>query len=278
MALGEEADTTTRQRRQLAETAISHATRGEWEEAIVANRQLLELGPDIDACNRLGKALAELGRHAEALEAYEQALERDATNRIAQRNIERLRLLMAAKRPTTNGKSRPEKAPVTLFIEEMGKTGRARLINMAAPRVLAPLSPGDAITLEVRGDELVASVGKTAIGSVEPRIATRLLKLIAGGNRYDAAITTVHEAGGEVVIMIREVFTHPDNFGKVSFPTQGQAAVGVRPYMKGTALRYDDEDEVEEADEDSEEVEELDTTLPEYSGEPELEEELVEEP
>ena len=278
MALGEEADTTTRQRRQLAEAAIAHATRGEWEEAVVANRQLLELGPDIDACNRLGKALAELGRHAEALKAYEQALERDATNRIAQRNIERLRVLMAAKRPATNGKARPEKAPVTLFIEEMGKTGRARLINMAAPRVLAPLSPGDAITLDVRGDELVASVGKTAIGSVEPRIATRLLKLIASGNRYDAAITTVHEAGGEVAIMIREVFTHPDNFGKVSFPTQGQAAVGVRPYMKGTALRYDDDDEVEEADEDSEEVEELDTTLPEYSGEPELEEELVEEP
>jgi tetratricopeptide (TPR) repeat protein len=278
MALGEEADTTTRQRRQLAEAAIAHATRGEWEEAVTANRQLLELGPDIDACNRLGKALAELGRHAEALKAYEQALERDATNRIAQRNIERLRVLMAAKRPATNGKGRPEKAPVTLFIEEMGKTGRARLINMAAPRVLAPLSPGDAITLDARGDELVASVGKTAIGSVEPRIATRLLKLIASGNRYDAAITTVHEAGGEVVIMIREVFTHPDNFGKVSFPTQGQAAVGVRPYMKGTALRYDDDDEVEEADEDSEEVEELDTTLPEYSGEPELEEELVEEP
>ena len=277
MALGE-ADTTTRQRRQLSESAIAHATRGEWEEAVVANRQLLELGPDIDACNRLGKALAELGRHAEALEAYEQALERDATNRIAQRNIERLRVLMAAKRPASNGKGRPEKAPVTLFIEEMGKTGRARLINMAAPRVLAPLSPGDAITLDVQGDELVASVGPTAIGSVEPRIATRLLKLIAGGNRYDAAITTVHEAGGEVVIMIREVFTHPNNFGKVSFPTQGAAATSVRPYMKGTALRYDDDDEVEEADEDSEEVEELDTTLPEYSGEPELEEELVEEP
>ncbi|MBA2266008.1 MAG: tetratricopeptide repeat protein [Chloroflexi bacterium] len=277
MALGE-ADTTTRQRRQLAEAAIAHATRGEWEEAVVANRQLLDLGPDIDACNRLGKALAELGRHAEALGAYEQALERDATNRIAQRNIERLRVLMAAKRPTTNGKSRPEKAPVTLFIEETGKTGRARLINLAAPRVLAPLSPGDAISLDVQGDELVASVATIAIGSVEPRIATRLLKLIASGSRYDAAITTVHEAGGEVVVMIREVFSHPNNFGKVSFPTQGQSGIGVRPYIKGTPLRYDDDDEVEEADEDSEEVEELDTTLPEYSSEPELEEELVEEP
>ena len=277
MALGE-ADTNTRQRRQLSEAAIAHATRGEWEEAVVANRQLLELGPDIDACNRLGKALAELGRHGEALEAYEQALEGDATNRIAQRNIERLRVLMAVKRPATNGKGRPEKAPVTLFIEEMGKTGRARLINLAAPRMLAPLSAGDAISLDVRGDELVASVGPTAIGSVEPRIAARLLKLIAGGNRYDAAITTVHDAGGEVLIMIREVFTHPNNFGKVSFPTQGQGATSVRPYIKGTALRYDDDDEVEEADEDSEEVEELDTSLPEYSSEPELEEELVEEP
>ena len=277
MALGE-ADTTTRQRRQLAEAAIAHATRGEWEEAVIANRELLELGPDIDANNRLGKALAELGRHSEALEAYEQALERDATNRIAQRNIERLRLLMAAKRPTVNGKRRPEKAPATLFIEEMGKTGRARLINLASPRVLAPLSAGDAITLEVDGDDLVARVGKASVGSVEPRVAARLLKLIAGGNRYDAAITTIHEAGGEVLIMIREVFTHPANFGKVSFPTQGASSPGIRPYMKGSAVRYDDEDEVEEADEDSEEVEELDTTLPEYSSEPELEEELVEEP
>ena len=269
MALGE-ADTTTRQRRHLSEAAIAHATRGEWEEAVVANRQLLELGPDIDACNRLGKALAELGRHAEALEAYEQALERDATNRIAQRNIERLRVLMAANRPPANGKGRPDKAPVTLFIEEMGKTGRARLINLAAPRVLAPLSPGDAISLHAQGDELVASVGSTPIGSVEPRIATRLLKLIAGGNRYDAAVTTIHEAGGEVVVMIREVFTHPNNFGKVSFPTQGQTGTGVRPYMKGNALRYDDDDEVEEADEDSEEVEELDTTMPVKSVVPEL--------
>ena len=105
-----------------------------------------------------------------------------------------------------------------------------------------------------------------------------MLKLIAAGNRYEAAITTLHEGGSELTIIIREVFTHPANFGKVSFPTVASGGAGVRPYMKGSALRYDDEDEVEEADEESEEVEELDTTLPEYSGEPELEEELVEEP
>ena len=277
MALGE-ADTTTRQRRQLADSAIAHATRGEWEEAVEANRALLELGPDIDASNRLGKALAELGRHAEALEVYEGALERDATNRIAQRNVERLRVLLAATKPDKNGKHRTGKAPATVFIEEMGKTGRARLVNLSAPRVLAPLSPGDAVQLAVEGDQLIARVGDAAIGSVEPRIATRLLKLIADGNRYEAAITTIHEAGSDLTIIIREVFTHPVNFGKVSFPTLGGSTGGVRPYMKGSALRYDDDEEVEEADEDSEEVEELATTLPEYSGEPDIEEELVEEP
>lgn len=276
MALGE-ADTTTRQRRQLAEAAIAHATRGEWEAAAATNHQLLELGPDIDGYNRLGKALAELGRHAEAVKAYEQALERDATNRIAQRNVERLRLVIADA-AKTDGKGRTEKAPATLFIEEMGKTGRARLLNLAGARVLAPLSPGDAVDLAVEHEELVARVGDAVIGTVEPRIGSRLLKLMAGGNRYEAAITTIHEAGGELTIIIREVFTHPSNFGKVSFPTLSQAGGGVRPYMKGSALRYDDEEEVEEVDEDSEEVEELDTTLPEYSGEPDLEEELVEEP
>jgi tetratricopeptide (TPR) repeat protein len=276
MALGE-ADTTTRQRRQLGEAAIAQATRGEWDAAVATNRQLLELGPDIDAYNRLGKALAELGRNAEAVEAYEQALERDATNRIAQRNVERLRLVIdAAAKP--DGKGRTEKAPATLFIEEMGKTGRARLLNLAGPRVLAPLSPGDAVELGVENDELVARVGGAGVGAVEPRIGSRLLKLMAGGNRYEAAITTINEAGGELTIIIREVFTHPSNFGKVSFPTVSQSGGGVRPYMKGSALRYDDDEEVEEVDEESEEVEELDTTLPEYSGEPDLEEELVEEP
>jgi Flp pilus assembly protein TadD len=63
MALGE-SDATTRHRRQLAETAIAQATRGEWEAAVATNEELIELGPDVDAYNRLGKALAELGRSA----------------------------------------------------------------------------------------------------------------------------------------------------------------------------------------------------------------------
>jgi tetratricopeptide (TPR) repeat protein len=275
MTLGD-TETTMRQRRQLAETAIAAATHGEWETAVEANRQLIELGPDTDAYNRLGKALAELGRHDEALEAYESALARDATNRIAERNVARLRVLLGGDHGGP-GNGKPEKASAADFIEEMGKTGHARIINVGPARHLAPLSPGDAVDLVLDGELLAARVGEVEIGQVEPRVGARLAKLMKGGNRYEAAITVVN--GDDVRIIIREVFSHADNFGKVSFPgsVAGRAA-DVRPYIKGTPLRYDDEEESEELEEEPEEVEELDTSLPELSAEPELEEELLEEP
>ncbi len=279
MTIGE-MDAANRQRRQLADRAIDLATRGDWDSAVTANRELLELGPDTDAYNRLGKALAELGRHGEALEAYEQALARDATNRIAERNVERLRLLSGtqkAARAAAASDGKPEKAPAALFIEEMGKTGHARLINLAGRDSLASLSPGDQVALKPDGDHLMAFVRDDEIGQVEPRIGARLVKLMAGGNRYEAAITIV--ARDEIRVMVRETFAHPANFGKVSFPgnTSGRPS-DVRPYLKGSPLRYDDEEESEELEEETEEVEELDTSLPEYSAEPELEEELLEEP
>ena len=275
MSLGE-TETTNRQRRHLTEVAIGLATRGEWEAAVTTNREILELGGDTDAFNRLGKALAELGRHAEALEAYQGALARDATNRIAERNVGRLQVI-AGGEGTAVGDGKQEKASASHFIEEMGKTGHARLINLLPAQQIASLSAGDAVELLLDGALLLAKVGEVEIGQVEPRIGARLAKLMKGGNRYDAAITTVDR--DEVRVIIHEAFAGPSNFGKVSFPgSAGGRAADVRPYIKGTPLRYDDDEESEEYEEESEEVEELDTSLPEFSAEPDLEEELLEEP
>jgi len=268
-------DATTRQRRQLAEMAIAQAARGEWEESVDTNRQIIELGGDVDAYNRLGKALAELDRLPEALEAYQSALEREKTNRIAERNVERLEALIQAE-GSARGERHAARAPAALFIEEMGKTGNARLINLAPARQLAPLSPGDAIELQAADGELEARVRGIKVGQVEPRVANRLLDLMAKGNRYEAALTTV--TNDDLRLIIREVFADPANFGRVSFPGAAAGRSGdVRPYMKGSALRYDDDDESEESEEEPEEVEELDTTLPELSSEPDEEEELLEE-
>jgi len=268
-------DATIRQRRQLADIAIGQATRGEWSAAVETNQQIIELGSDVDAYNRLGKALSELDRHAEALEAYQAALERERTNRIAERNIERLEALLTAA-DAARGDRHAARAPAALFIEEMGKTGSARLINLAPAKQLAPLSPGDAIELRAADEELEARVRGLKVGQVEPRVANRLLKLMAKGNRYEAALTTIRD--DDLRLIIREVFAHPANFGTVSFPGAAAGRTGdVRPYMKGTALRYDDDEESEESEEEPEEVEELDTSLPELSSEPDEEEELLEE-
>jgi tetratricopeptide (TPR) repeat protein len=242
---------------------------------VETKQQIIELGGDVDAYNRLGKALSELDRLPEALEAYQAALERERTNRIAERNIERLEALLTAA-DAARGDRHAARAPAALFIEEMGKTGSARLINLAPAKQLAPLSPGDAIELRAADGELEARVRGLKVGQVEPRVANRLLELMANGNRYEAALTTVHD--DDLRLIIREVFAHPANFGRVSFPGAAAGRTGdVRPYMKGSALRYDDEEESEESEEEPEEVEELDTSLPELSSEPDEEEELLEE-
>ena len=64
-----------RQKRTKSEQAISLAMKNRWDEAAQLNREILEIFPnEVDAYNRLGKALTELGRYAEAREALEKAV------------------------------------------------------------------------------------------------------------------------------------------------------------------------------------------------------------
>ena len=79
-----------RLKRQLVDQAIAQATAAQWAEAAETNRRLLELGPDAESENRLAKALWELGELGQAREHYQTALALDPTNRIAERNIDRL--------------------------------------------------------------------------------------------------------------------------------------------------------------------------------------------
>src|SRR5438552_17694883 len=89
------------------------------------------------------------------------------------------------------------------------------------------------------------------IGIVEPRVAARLLKLLAEGNKYSAGVTSLGDK--DVRLIIREVFQDPRNYGKVSFPTAAKAS-DLRPYTKGTLVReeLDLEEELELDEEDGE--------------------------
>jgi tetratricopeptide (TPR) repeat protein len=254
------ATNTTRLKRQLAEQAISLAAAAKWAEAADINRKLLELGPDAEAENRLAKAHWEQGELATAREHYETALALDPTNRIAERNIQRLRLLMSEAGEKTVAANDGSKAAVSIFVEETGKTGFAHLTDLAPPGTLAQVNPGDYVELTPESGRLIAMCNGRRIGVVEPRVAARLLKLIADGNKYAAGVTSLGDK--DVRLIIREVFQDPRNYGKVSFPTAAKSS-DLRPYTKGTLIREDlDLEEDLEDDEEDEEIEDLDRVLP----------------
>ncbi|MGZ9159545.1 MAG: tetratricopeptide repeat protein [Candidatus Limnocylindrales bacterium] len=250
----------TRTRRQLADQAIAQASAAQWADAAATNRKLLELGPDAEGENRLAKALWELGMLGEAREHYQTALALDPTNRIAERNIDRLKVLLNAAGEKTVPAQDGSKAPVSIFVEETGKTGFAYLTDLANPKELAQVNPGDAVELMPQGNRLIASSNGMRIGVVEPRVAARLLKLIADGNKYAAGVTSLGDK--DVRLIIRETFQDPSNYGKVSFPTAAKST-DLRPYTKGTLVREEMELEEDlEDDEEDDEIEDLDRVLP----------------
>src|SRR4051812_20253417 len=250
----------TRMKRQLAEQAIAQSAAANWSDAAETNRKLLELGSDAEAENRLAKALWELGELGAAREHYQTALALDPTNRIAERNIDRLKVLLVAAGEKTVPAQAGSKAPVGIFVEETGKTGFAFLTDLASPRELAQVNPGDAVELTPEGNRLIAHSNGVRIGVVDPRVAARLLKLMADGNKYAAGVTSLGDK--DVRIIVREIFQDPANYGKVSFPTAAKST-DLRPYTKGTLVReeMDLEDDLEDDDEDDE-IEDLDRVLP----------------
>ena len=238
-ATGEEA---ARLKRQGSEQAIQLALESKWEEAAALNRTILAAHPaDVEAWNRLGKSLLELGRLREARDAYANSVGLDPVNTIAKRNLERLSTLVEA----GDGEevTRPgmvAKAAQDLFIEEIGKTGVTVLRDVARETV-ARLTAGDEVYLKP-GEELIRVEDATgeAIGALEPKLALRLLRMIEGGNRYAAAVKSLGET--EVELIIKEIYRDPSQT-RLSFPATG--GEGVRAYTRESLVRLGDEDEDE---------------------------------
>ncbi|MEE9198760.1 MAG: tetratricopeptide repeat protein [Dehalococcoidia bacterium] len=218
----------------LTKEAIALATRGQWEKAVQVNREIVVLSQgDVQAYNRLGKALMELGRYEEAQEAFNRGLEIAPNNMIAKKNLQKLSLLVEAG-PARQG-PQPQ-VPPHQFIEETGKTGVTKLVTPGPPEALARLGAGQPVRLRVEGKNLiVAGVSDEYIGQVEPRLAFRLLSLLEGGNRYEGAITSASQDG--VMVILREVYQDPSQAGRVSFPSK--SADDFRPDVKQSIIKHE---------------------------------------
>jgi hypothetical protein len=220
--------------RKLNDQAISLAMQNKWEEAVGVNQAILGISAkDVDALNRLGRALTEIGRYREAREAYSRALAADPLNSIAQKNLARLSSLsVEAEQAGARARVDPR-----FFIAETGKTGVTSLVRLIGREIVAKLVVGDQVALQPDGRSLhVYNARGERIGQIEPKLAQRLIDLLKGGNRYAAAIMSLDGAG--VRVIIRETYQDPRQAGKVSFPTRGDTSTE-RPYIKGSLLRFD---------------------------------------
>ncbi len=242
-----------RQKRTKSEQAISLAMKNRWDEAAQINREILDTFPnEVDAYNRLGKALTELGRYAEARDAYAQAVKLDPLNGIATKNLQRLGKLAA------EGSAAPSPTAVDprLFIEESGKTTLTQLTDVRRTEAAAKLSAGDQLQIERRGNQVVV-VDKAGndIGRIEPKLEQDLIRLLDLGNRYAVFVTAANEQA--VHVIIRETYRSAAMGNRPSFrPT---AAQEVRAYTREGATRFELEEEEEEEEELGEEEAEEET-------------------
>jgi tetratricopeptide (TPR) repeat protein len=243
-------------KRERTQEAISCAMQGRWDEAISANKSIIEVFPnDINAFNRLGKALTEKGQYGEAIDAYNHAIGIDPKNSISRKNLKRLSLLK--EKQGAPSEDRP-KAISHTFIEETGKAGVARLDQLAPRDVLVKIAAGDIVQLKLKKQRLtVENEDGEYLGQVESRISARLSKLIKGGNKYSAAIASLSDSA--VKVIITEIYQHPKQIGRPSFPAKIKD--GFRSYVKGSILKYeigegeeiyDDSGDVVDNDEDTE--------------------------
>lgn len=229
-------------RQRLSDDAVSLAIQGRWEEAEALNRDIIEKFPtDAEAYNRVGRALTELGDFERAKEAYSRAVELAPENAIAKRNLARLTSLSESvaalsdnPRKGSAGGTQARRVALDLFVTEMGKAGLVDLHNAASRNLLAKIGFGDQVYLEIRGQRLIVkSQGGEYLGEVEARQGLRLMKLMRGGNRYDAAMLSATE--DRVQVIIKEVYQHPSQVGCPSFPAR--TAEQLRTRIKEGLLR-----------------------------------------
>lgn len=253
-------DTITQNRtlKRLGEHARELAVAGRWEESVQVNQEILKHSTqDSQAANRLGKALDQLGRIEESIEAYKSAQEMDPGNIIAQRNVERLELLRDREPPRATNGGQTKAIRASVFIEETGKTYVTELVRPAIGDAMARLSPASPLELRVESEAIaVYDQFDNRLGALEPIVSRTLKELIDAGNQYEAYVVAL--SGRTVRIIIREIYRHPDVPSHLALPAQAKLPAP-RPYIRdqgtpddlATELYFeDDEPEDDEESED----------------------------
>jgi tetratricopeptide (TPR) repeat protein len=200
----------------LASKAVSHARMGQWEDAAKANRELIAMSPnDVEAHNRLGKALSEIGKLKDAIAAFQRAADLQPGNPIATRNLERLKQLLGGPTPVARVSAAPKANPAAF----MAARGSAVLTELrkSNPKAVAAMSAGDRVTLEPAGSDVrVTNADGEYLGTFDPRVSRRITRLTEGGNRYEATVAGM--TGQTLSVLVREAYKSAQQAHITSFP------------------------------------------------------------
>ncbi|TSC63677.1 MAG: hypothetical protein G01um101493_371 [Microgenomates group bacterium Gr01-1014_93] len=190
----------------LRQQAINAAMDSLWEKAIRLNRQILKTDPEnVDTLNRLARAYFETEDFAKAKKYYNQALGIDPYNPIAQKN---LKILKASNlKPNginSNGYIKIKLSPY-IFLEEPGKTKIVSLLKVAEPQILCKVFCGMPVDLNLKARGItIISNPYGYIGVLPDDLAFQIIRLIKGGNKYEAFVKSVKVNG--LSILIREIY------------------------------------------------------------------------
>ncbi|MBU0777132.1 tetratricopeptide repeat protein [Patescibacteria group bacterium] len=170
-----------------------------WNDALKLNKQVLKDDPkDVDALNRLARAYSELGEIIKAKNIAQKVMTIDPHNTIAAKALEKWKGLKKGKI------AGPTKFSARAFLEEPGKTKIVTLLHLGdCNKVLANLDSGDEVMLKLGNHRIsVCTLNKKYIGRLPDDVSVSLIKLIKGGNKYQAFIKSSRPQ--EVNVFIRE--------------------------------------------------------------------------
>ncbi len=192
----------------LVQKAILAAKQGNWEEAVAHNAAVLEIDEkNTGALNRLGVAYQQLGDTKTAKKQFEQVLLIDKTDKIAKKQLDKIKNNVTAISPTFVQQH---------FIEEPGKTKTVELHRLAGKDVLQTIPVGSNCELVIKNRYISVQTNGKYVGSLPEDLSFRLTKLITTGNTYSCAIRSCDTKNCEVYL--REETRSKKNLNIHSFP------------------------------------------------------------
>lgn len=197
----------------LIEQSITSAVKQDWHLAVDINLEILQYDPyHIPTLNRLAKAYRETNQLKKAKRTYEQTLQYDKYNSIAQKNLSLLNNWLAnSKQNHQNGKKYN-----TDFIDEPGVTKTIPLVRLGDPQLISTLEPGQVVILSTKNHMIcITTHNNDHIGALTDDVAFHLKQYIHSGYLYQSMIKSANNK--IVLVFIKETHRPESCLNKPTF-------------------------------------------------------------